>query len=233
VIASHKEVQVLEEFPASGWSIVSEIYHENHDLPETPGPALTERLEYLRPNGATWTSDNMALFGCRTWNSSRPTRSPHGNNRAVVSVTSVLNSPDDYLLPLKQLTAPHGRLERSVSRPDNFYFEFLYVRKSDIMVPEEQVDLDWMARWKIREHRYLRLTGEELEYATSVDNRKVWYKILVPYVVQFDEETEWEVPLDIGGWDDGVRRITEQRTAEVAMRLQETELTQMMGALGI
>lgn len=172
--ASHKEVQVLEELPALGWSTVSEIYHENRDLPETPGPALTERLQYLRPNGKTWNSDNMALFGCRTWNGARPTRSPHGNNRAVVSVTSVLRSPDDYLLPLKQLIAPDGRLVESVSRPGTYYFEFLYVQKSDIRVPSELIDLDWTAEWRIREHRYLRMSGEELEYATSVDDRRVW-----------------------------------------------------------
>lgn len=51
--------------------------------------------------------------------------------------------------------------------------------------------------------------------------------------MQFGDETEWEDPQDIGGWVDGVRWITEQRTAEVAMRLDEEELSQMIGALGI
>jgi hypothetical protein len=42
-------------------------------------------------------------------------------------------------------------------------------------------------------------------------------KILVPYVLQFDDEAKWEVLKDIGGWGDGVRKITDRRTADVAM----------------
>lgn len=227
--------EVMVEFTASGWSTVSQIYHENRESPKSIAiaPTLSEHLEY-GGSSIPWKSEKMALFGCREWKQGvRPTKSPHGNNRAVVAVTSILTDSDDYLLPLKQLDGKFGRLEQSVGWGDNFYFEFIYVKQSDVKALGKEVDTEWIANWRIYDHPYLRLRDHKLEYAREVGGHKVWYKLLVPYKVVFDTGTIWEEPDDIGGWDGGARRITEKKAAAIAMKLKEAELLRLMGSVAI
>jgi hypothetical protein len=159
----------------------------------------------------------MPLFGCRTWNESedeRPAMSPHGNQRAVIAAETILQSTD-FLFPLTT------RLQSSQSSPGNWYATFLLIKTSSISTLQTAVNLDWIKQYMIVNHPYFRLEGGSLRYASFIDEKKVWCKILVPHEVKFDATTtRWESMEDLNSWT-GVGRhdVFESRTGQIAKEL--------------
>lgn len=165
----------------------------------------------------------MPLFGCRTgWNGpdSRPPHSPHGNQRAVVPLNTILPSSDDYLFPLSESLKGCGRLRQSIRSPDNWYIVFLYVKASATANLQTYIDMAWMEQWRIEHHPYLCFEGTNWAYASSINGRKVWCKFLIPYSIEFDAETtRWEMLKDLNSWTDGAHIVTEMNVGEMAKRL--------------
>jgi hypothetical protein len=170
-------------------------------------------------------SKDMALFGCRKWNSGLPTISPHGFNRAIVPVNTIFQNDDDYLFPLKEF-GDDGRLEQSYRSPDSWHLGLLYV-KAETMDKLNSVFLDvgraWNEEWKLRNHPYIQMRngGQTLSYAGYIEGRTVWYDILVPYSIKFTPgSTRLDSVKDTREWlPPGWRPVTEFRTAARARTL--------------
>ena len=150
-----------------------------------------------------------------------PRTSPHGNHRAVVPVSNIIESSQDYLLPLTRSIDGDGRLRQSDGYPDNWYINFLYVKAGSVDRIKSKFGMDqaWLDLWQIAGHEYFRFANGNLRYAHRVNGRKTWCKILVPYQVLFTPEVRWEYPEDLHTWRFGHHEVTEAMTTRVAIEL--------------
>jgi hypothetical protein len=168
--------------------------------------------------------EKMAVFGCRNWpdgTTGYPNQSPYGDQQYVVRATTVFQDGDDYLLPLKSF-GKHGRIvQQRTGNTDNWYFEFIYVRKSDIAPIKALIDMDWISQWKLKNHPYVQLRDEIIDYATKINNRRVWYQFMIPYIIPFDPTTllDHTNVEDRGGWKYGIREVTEPKTLNIIVCL--------------
>jgi hypothetical protein len=166
----------------------------------------------LLPDGTRTVT--MPVFGCRKYSGGLPNQSPLGNQQHVVPVSTVFQSSDDYLLPLKAL-GPTGRLVRQQSgNTNNWYCEFVYLREKDIKAIKGLVDIDALSGWRMRNHPYVRLSNGFMEYASTVYGRVVWYQILVPYRVDLSDSVCNRIR-DTRKWMKMIREVTEPTTVDV------------------
>lgn len=169
----------------------------------------------LLPDGTR--TGTMPVFGCRKYsgtNTGLPNQSPLGNQQYVVPASTVLQSSDDYLLPLKAI-GPTGRLVRQqTGNTDNWYGEFFYLREKDIKAIKGLVDIDALSGWRLRNHPYVRLSNGFVHYASTWCGKIVWYQILVPYRVDFSDAMHNPIR-DTKRWMKMIREVTEPTTVEV------------------
>lgn len=157
--------------------------------------------------------------------SGRPTISPHGTMRAVLPVCKVFEGRKDYLLPLKRPDYDGSRLEEGGGIPGNWYYEFVYIKNSEI--EENDADFDYITRqflhnWQIQNcHHPISIDDGSLTYDKRIDNKKVWYKILVPYSIDLGagSGTLWEHKISERGFWHRAREITERGTAGIVKQL--------------
>lgn len=135
---------------------------------------------------------------------SYPNRSPLGNRQAVIPAHYVFQSDEDYIFPLN-LNEQGGELVKQ-SDDNNLYFVGIYIRETHIervmKVLDESELGQWISRWKIRNHPYLRLEpNHHIQYLATTGKMPIWYQILVPYEIQLPEgETAWKAVNDTGRW---------------------------------
>lgn len=169
----------------------------------------------------------MSIFGCRNYpdgTTGLPDRSPLGNQQYVVRATTVFESGDDYLIPLKGI-GEDGRLVKQLTGyTDNWYFEFMYLKENEIAAIKPWVDIDWVSQWKLRNHPYVRLVGDDLEYPLTMNNHRVWYQMLVPYRIPFTATTllSQNGVRDSKRWMCGKRQVTEPKTLQIVIYLMRS-----------
>jgi hypothetical protein len=165
-----------------------------------PAPRWTQSLENQTLVADGWKSRQLSLFGVRLYNGHLPTISPHGTLRVAVPFSNIVQSEEDFIIPLlgEGSNGVRDRLIKSDS--GNYYFNFVYVREADIKAPNLTMDDDTRRRlreWRIGSHPYIRLTDGTLSYRRFVAGEEVWYGILVPYRIEFetdpfDDQTVWD-----------------------------------------
>jgi len=118
-------------------------------------------------SGEGWQSRPISLFGIRLYKGALPTISPHGELRVSFSFSRIIQSPDDFLLPLRK-KGPNGVGERLYeSTTGNYYFEFVYIRAGNIKAPNVRMNYhtwEWVRQWRIGDHPHIRLAGGTLSY---------------------------------------------------------------------
>lgn len=205
------------------WVSIPNVYHATREPGLHSNAVPTERLVYGKTY-LTGVKEKMAIFGCRNWpdgTAGHPNQSPYGDQQYVVRATSVFQDGDDYLFPLKGF-GKHGRIvQQSTGNTHNWYFEFVYIKKQDIAPIKAWIDTDWISQWKLKEHPYVRLKDENVDYATKINNHRVWYQFLVPYIIPFNSATllDHKRVEDTGGWKCGIREVTEPKTLNIIICL--------------
>jgi hypothetical protein len=161
------------------WQQVDEVYHE------TDADQL--RVDILTfPASTRYDSCQCTLFGCKLWNGARPGISPFGTQRLVFPAYTVLESPNDILIPTNPYPDPSADPPGfHASIGGNTHVELVYIRLRDIV--DEEVELtytewEYLKNWQLKNHPFIQSTtkGGPVMY---LDIRGVWWYILTPYNV--------------------------------------------------
>jgi len=172
-----------------------------HSVESVYHPTLKESLEEAtRLNTFQFSSEGKSseqrysLFACRLWhkdgcrklanpgtNDSRPTVSPWGDKHVVIPATQVLESPDDFLIPLKE--------DHVKDSGGNTNIEMVYIRCKDV---RKYLDTPYrdLHEWQLSRNPILRLDNDRLTYPVIDD---LWFIILTPYKVTIPGTAKWEV----------------------------------------
>lgn len=173
---------------------------------------------------SSWRSRPLSLFGLRLHKGRLPTISPHGTLRVAVPFSDIIESAEDFLIPLRGEKSNGIRDRLLESNAGNYYFPFVYVRRADVIAKGFDID-GWLGQWRIQSHPYIRVTtGKTISYRRSVAGvAGVWYNILVPYRIEFetdpvDDQTVWD---DVKLTNAGIRivAVTDPNTARIVKAL--------------
>jgi hypothetical protein len=176
----------------SGFQPVTKLYQAGF----APRWAQSLETQTLRVENS-WRSRPLSLFGLRLYKGGLPTISPHGTLRVAVPFSDIIESAEDFLIPLRGEESNGIRDRLLESNAGNYYFAFVYVRKADVIAKRFNIYGSWLRQWRIGSHPYIRVTGETLSYRRFVASKEVWYNILVPYRIEFetdpvDDQTVWD-----------------------------------------
>jgi hypothetical protein len=180
----------------------------------------------------SWRSRPLSLFGLRLYKGGLPTISPHGTLRVAVPFSDIIESAEDFLIPLRGEESNGIRDRLLTSNAGNYYLAFVYVRKADVIAKRFNIYGSWLRRWRIGSHPYIRVTGETLSYRRFVASKEVWYEILVPYRIEFEtdpvnDQTVWD---DVSLTKEPLTKefeVTDPITASLVIKVIDADMPNM------
>jgi hypothetical protein len=141
------------------------------------------------------TGRRVSLFSCKRWHRNNGqilpvSVSPWASNHVFVPITDVLQSPDDFLIPLQ----PHF----VKSRGGKTNIEMLYVRQQDLLDADDLVlnhrTVTKLNEWKLADNPIIQLQPDgRLRYRVLHD---YWFIILTPYEVAIPNNATWTRKLE-------------------------------------
>lgn len=190
------------------WQKVDMVYHATNET--TLSRAEKSDILTFENLDGTSSAHPVSLFSCKLWHDrngevvetkhtedGRPTISPYANNHVIIPFVDVLESQDDYLLPIAPYHNPDEDPDESYNAPSGrTTIEMLYLRHQDvhdILGGHELTQAD-IEVWQLKNHPFVRRDSRGLHYRVI---HNVWWVMLTPYEVPISAAAIWE--LNMGG----------------------------------
>jgi hypothetical protein len=151
-----------------------------------------------------------SLWGCRLYHGNLPSISPFGCKRLVVPPSHVLESRDDFLVPLLPADRPS---QIAPSMGGNTHIEMAYIRHAHIATPVRP----GLEKWRLRNNPIVQLDEQgQLDY--RLVNERTWIYILTPYHVSIPSRP---VLTTVDPWKAPFRRTRVVKYKEARLAVEE------------
>ena len=64
----------------------------------------------------------------------------------------------------------------------------LYISKAkDFTLIKINIDMKWILKWRLMNNSYIHLREDYLEYTQTMNNRSIWYQIMISYDIHLEK----------------------------------------------
>lgn len=157
------------------------MYHATNNTNLTKAEQAENVIFNLDNNLRTLVRRPCARFSCNLFRGDIPQISPYASHHVVIQATDVLETPEDYLIPIHE--PPSSLSDPSIRSPGGrTYIELLYIRdeefKDDVNIKLSTYKS--LQRWKLKDHPFIQSEDGNMKYRAR---RDLWWIILTPYKV--------------------------------------------------